>query len=125
MNQTRFVAEASSNHGADLERSLAFVDAAAGLGCSAVKFQQFRITELFAPEALQAAPQLVERIPWELPEGFTAGKLKWPTPKRAEFVNTVGSRRHGVTRAGKWAFGRGNSGRDGGLAHDQAAAGGV
>ena len=72
MNRTRFVAEASSNHGTDLARSLAFVDVAAELGCSAVKFQQFRIHELFAPEALRAAPHLLERVAWELPEGFNA-----------------------------------------------------
>ncbi len=68
--ETRFVAEVSSNHGRDLERALAFVDAAAEIGCAAVKFQQFRIRELFAPEALRAAPRLLERERWELPEEF-------------------------------------------------------
>jgi len=68
----RFVAEVSSNHHADLGRCLAFVDAAAALGCDAVKFQQFRIEELFAPEALAAHPHLAERRAWELPEGFNA-----------------------------------------------------
>ena len=33
-----FIAEASSNHGRDLSRALAFVDAAADAGCDAVKF---------------------------------------------------------------------------------------
>ena len=76
---TRFVAEVSSNHFHDglgaaehLERALAFVDAAAALGCSAVKFQQFRIDQLFAREALVAHPHLGERRRWELPESFNA-----------------------------------------------------
>ena len=65
---TRFVAEVSSNHGRDLARALAFVDAAADVGCDAVKFQQFRIDLLFASEALRADPALGARRAWELPE---------------------------------------------------------
>ena len=41
--RAKFIAEASSNHGQDLARALAFVDAAADAGCDAVKFQLFRI----------------------------------------------------------------------------------
>ncbi len=70
MNSTRFVAEVSSNHHRDLDRCLAFVDSAADLGCAAVKFQQFRIRRLFAPEALRAEPRLLERRQWELPLSF-------------------------------------------------------
>jgi sialic acid synthase SpsE len=47
-----FIAEASSNHDQDLSRALDFVDAAADCGCDAVKFQLFRVRELFAPEIL-------------------------------------------------------------------------
>jgi N-acetylneuraminate synthase len=68
----RFVAEVCSNHKSDLGRSLALVDAAAEAGCAAVKFQQFRVRELFAPEALRAHPHLLERTGWELPEEFNA-----------------------------------------------------
>ena len=68
----RLVAEVSSNHGTDLERALAFVDAAADLGFDAVKFQQFKIAELFAPEALRAHANLRARERWELPEEFNA-----------------------------------------------------
>jgi N-acetylneuraminate synthase len=67
---TDFVAEVSSNHHRDLGRCLRFVDTAAEIGCAAVKFQQFRIRELFAPEALRANPALLEREAWELPESF-------------------------------------------------------
>lgn len=66
----RFIAEVSSNHHGDLARSLAFVDAAAEAGCSDVKFQLFRIRELFAPEALRAKPQLRAREAWELDTAF-------------------------------------------------------
>lgn len=66
----RFIAEVSSNHHADLDRSLAFIDAAAEIGCDAVKFQLFRVRELFAPEVLAKRPELLEREAWELPVEF-------------------------------------------------------
>jgi len=65
-----FVAEVSSNHHRDLDRCLAFIDAAAAIGSSAVKFQLFRIGELFAPEALEYRPELRRRAAWELPVAF-------------------------------------------------------
>lgn len=63
----KFIAEVSSNHAQDLGRSLAFVDAAAQCGFDAVKFQLFRIAELFAPEILAKSPQHKKRVAWELP----------------------------------------------------------
>jgi sialic acid synthase SpsE len=66
----RFVAEVSSNHHRDLERCLEFIRTAAGIGCDAVKFQLFRVRELFAPEALRHNPRLLEREAWELPVEF-------------------------------------------------------
>ena len=66
----QFVAEVSSNHRRDLDRALAFVDAAARLGCSAVKFQLVRVDELFAPEILARSAQHRARAEWELPETF-------------------------------------------------------
>ena len=65
-----FVAEVSSNHHRDLDRCLAFIDAAAAIGSSAVKFQLFRLGELFAPEALEYKPELQRRAAWELPVDF-------------------------------------------------------
>jgi len=62
-----FVAEISSNHHRDPERCLAFVDCAARIGCDAVKFQLFRVRELFAPEVLAASPEHRRRERWELP----------------------------------------------------------
>jgi len=68
----RFVAEVSSNHGRDLGRSLAFVETASRIGCAAVKFQLFKIDELFAPEILAKSPGHRARAQWELPEEFLA-----------------------------------------------------
>ncbi len=70
--EVRFVAEVSSNHHQDLGRCLAFVERAAKLGCHAVKFQLFRIRELFAPEILAASPEHRARAAWELPGAWIA-----------------------------------------------------
>ena len=40
---------------ADLARAVAFIDRAAEIGCDAVKFQLFKIDEMFAPEILAPA----------------------------------------------------------------------
>jgi N-acetylneuraminate synthase len=68
----RFIAEVSSNHQRDLERSLAFVDRAAEIGCHGVKFQLFRVRELFAPEILARSAMHRAREAWELPAEFLA-----------------------------------------------------
>lgn len=67
-----FIAEASSNHARDLTRALAFVDAAADAGCDAVKFQLFRIDQMFAPEILAKSAKHRARKDWELPVAFLA-----------------------------------------------------
>lgn len=65
-----FIAEVSSNHNRDLDRALAFVDAAADAGCDAVKFQLFRVDELFAPEIVERSDDVRKRRKWELPLEF-------------------------------------------------------
>jgi len=70
MTPTPFIAEVSSNHGRDLKRAMAFIEAAADVGCAGVKFQQFRIDELFSREALAYDPALARRRAWELPVEF-------------------------------------------------------
>ncbi|MBN9555354.1 MAG: N-acetylneuraminate synthase family protein [Alphaproteobacteria bacterium] len=62
-----FIAEASSNHGRDISRAKAFVDAAADAGCDAVKFQLFKIDRMFAPEILARSAKHRARREWELP----------------------------------------------------------
>jgi N-acetylneuraminate synthase len=66
----QFVAEVSSNHQADLSRSLRFIDTASDLGCDAVKFQLFRVEDLFAPEILCRSKKHRDREDWELPLTF-------------------------------------------------------
>ncbi len=70
MTPVQFIAEVSSNHAQDLGRCLEFVDAAADCGCDAVKFQLFKISEMFAPEILRASEKHRARAAWELPEAF-------------------------------------------------------
>jgi sialic acid synthase SpsE len=67
-----FIAEASSNHGRDISRAKAFVDAAAQAGCDAVKFQLFKLDLLFAPEILARSAMHRARREWELPVSFLA-----------------------------------------------------
>ena len=65
-----FVAEISSNHNQDLDRCLEFVDTAAAIGCGAVKFQLFRLADLFAPEILARSRRHRQRQAYELPPEF-------------------------------------------------------
>jgi len=65
-----FIAEVSSNHSQDLNRSLDFVNKAADIGCDSVKFQLFKIDELFAPEILSKREDIAKRKDWELPLEF-------------------------------------------------------
>lgn len=65
----QFIAEVSSNHGRDLGRCLNFIRSAAKSGCSAVKFQLFKIDELFAPDTLPEIER-ERRRNWELPLSF-------------------------------------------------------
>jgi N-acetylneuraminate synthase len=77
-----FIAEVSSNHSRNLDRSLEFIDCAAKIGCTTVKFQLFRIDQLFSPEALKNTEKLRTRTKWELPLEFV--------PKLAQRCREVG-----------------------------------
>ena len=67
-----FIAEVSSNHDRELERSFKFIDRAAEIGCGAVKFQLFKVDEMFAPEILAQSAKHRARKEWELPVSFLA-----------------------------------------------------
>lgn len=69
-NSPRFIAEVSSNHHRDLERSYEFIEQAAQAGCASVKFQLFKIDQLFAPEILESSEEHRKRKQWELPVEF-------------------------------------------------------
>jgi sialic acid synthase SpsE len=47
-NSIYIIAEAGSNHGRNLQKALALVDAAADAGCDAVRFQTFSADEIAA-----------------------------------------------------------------------------
>ena len=70
MHKTEFIAEVSSNHNQDLERAKQFIKVASDIGCTGVKFQLFKIDELFAPEILSKSPEHQKRVKWELPLEF-------------------------------------------------------
>jgi N-acetylneuraminate synthase len=67
---TKFVSEVSSNHEQNLGRCFDFIDVSARIGCDAVKFQLFKIDELFAPEILIKSESHRNRKKWELPLSF-------------------------------------------------------
>jgi sialic acid synthase SpsE len=83
-----FVAEVSSNHARDLSRCLTFVDAAADVGCSGVKFQLFRLRELFAPEILERSEQHRAREAWELPVEFLVPIVERSRERGLDFLCT-------------------------------------
>jgi N-acetylneuraminate synthase len=83
-----FIAEASSNHGRDLARALAFVDAAADSGCDAVKFQLFKIDRMFAPEILAQSEKHRARRQWELPREHLAPLAEHCLNRRIQFSCT-------------------------------------
>ena len=87
-SQPVFIAEASSNHGRDLSRALAFVDAAADAGCDAVKFQLFKIDRMFAPEILSRSAKHRARREWELPLDHLAPLAEHCSKRRIAFSCT-------------------------------------
>jgi len=66
----KFIAEVSSNHARDLARAKRFIAAAAEAGADAVKFQLFKIDQMFAHEILERSAEHRARRDWELPVGF-------------------------------------------------------
>lgn len=65
-----FIAEVSSNHNANLERCFKFIDISKKIGCDAVKFQLFRIDQLFHESVLKKRKDIKLRKKWELPINF-------------------------------------------------------
>ncbi len=65
-----FISEVSSNHARDLQRCVEFIETSAKVGCDAVKFQLFKVDELFAPEILAKSEEHRNREAWELPTDF-------------------------------------------------------
>jgi sialic acid synthase SpsE len=80
--QVNFVAEVSSNHNRDIQRSKDFIKSAAKIGCSGVKFQLFKIDQLFASEILANSETHQKRREWELPLEFI--------PELSEYSHSLG-----------------------------------
>ena len=70
MNNLKFIAEVSSNHNQDIKRCKQFIKTAKKVGCDGIKFQLFKIDQLFATEILENNSDLRERKEWELPVEF-------------------------------------------------------
>ena len=85
---TLFTAEVSSNHHQNLKRCLQLIDAARAIGADAVKFQLFRIAELFAPEILAAKKEIRDRQAWELPVSFLPELSAYCKNKKIQFSCT-------------------------------------
>jgi N-acetylneuraminate synthase len=83
-----FIAEVSSNHDRDLERAFRFIDTAAEIGCGAVKFQLFKIDEMFAPEILAKSAKHRARREWELPVSFLPSIAERCRARGVKFVCT-------------------------------------
>lgn len=83
-----YIAEVSSNHNCDIDRCLEFIDVAADIGCDAVKFQLFKIEELFAPEILAKSEEHRKRKEWELPLEFIPKLSKYTREKGLQFSCT-------------------------------------
>jgi len=87
-DKVKFVAEVSSNHNQDLDRSFAFIDKSAEIGCNAVKFQLFKMEELFAPEILAKSEVHRKRKAWELPLSFLPKLAKRCKERNIKFACT-------------------------------------
>jgi sialic acid synthase SpsE len=68
MHRVDFIAEVSSNHNRDLGRMKEFISTTKEIGCSGVKFQLFKVDELFAPDIIGRSEKIQHRKQWELPE---------------------------------------------------------
>ena len=84
----RFVAEVSSNHGRVLQRCLEFINTSANIGCDAVKFQLFKLRQLFAPEILAVRKDLLVRESWELPLEFLPELARACAERKVKFSCT-------------------------------------
>ncbi len=66
----KFIAEVSSNHNASFARCIQSIDEASKAGFDAVKFQLFKVEELFCDEVLRSSPDHLARKKWELNPEF-------------------------------------------------------
>ncbi len=65
-----FISEVSSNHLKNLSRIQKFIKVSKDIGCYGVKFQLFKVDQLFRPEIIKKYPDILRRKKWELPIEF-------------------------------------------------------
>lgn len=70
MYKINFIAEISSNHNNNIKRTIKIIDSAKKDGFNSVKFQLFKIDELFSKEILNNSYLHMKRKKWELPIKF-------------------------------------------------------
>jgi len=87
-DKTFFISEVSSNHSQDINRALKFIDVSATVGANAVKFQLFKINELFSKEVFVSKHEILERKKWELPLDFLPILSKNCKKKKIQFSCT-------------------------------------
>lgn len=83
-----FIAEVSSNHAQSLDRCYAFIDASVKAGFDAVKFQLFRIDELFTEQVLRVSADHRQRKAWELPIAFIPKLAQYCKERLIQFACT-------------------------------------
>lgn len=83
-----FISEISSNHSRDLNRAKEFIKTSKEIGCNGVKFQLFKIDELFAPEILEKSEEHRRRKNWELPLEFIPELSKYTHDLNMKFSCT-------------------------------------
>jgi N-acetylneuraminate synthase len=88
MSQTYFIAEISSNHNCNLKRCYKLIDEAKKADFDAVKFQLFKIKELFTESILKKNKFLNKRKKWELPLEFIPKIKKYCLKKKIDFACT-------------------------------------
>jgi sialic acid synthase SpsE len=82
MKKIKFIAEVSSNHHGNIERMKEFITTSSEIGASGVKFQLFKINQLFAPEILNKSERHRARREWELAEEYI--------PELANYTHSLG-----------------------------------
>ena len=86
--RTKFIAEVCSNHNGDLKRALKFVDFAKKQGFYAVKFQLFKIDQLFSKDAKKLFKSALKKTKRELPRDFIPKISNYCRIKKIKFSCT-------------------------------------
>ena len=86
--KTKFIAEIGSNHNRSLKRCYQLIDKAKTLGFFAVKFQLFKIEELFSKDAKKLFRNTKKIKKRELPRSFIPKLFRYCKKKRIKFSCT-------------------------------------